>query len=224
MVSPLRSNSRLLTTSTRTPASVSRPNAVWCGCHSSGSTDLSQNSALSSRSVPGTRLVKPTRPCVPGVSPVPSEVRLVAVVDGTPAVPGAESASSDDRYGAVPAYRSSSCEPRPSTRNRTYAGASGSTRPVGAARASLPSARPIAGTTSPSPRWPYAGSMNGSINSSGSWRRAARRTTAGGARRPGRRRRPRRAARSRRRPAHRCSRGRPRTAGRRSRPAPGPPG
>ena len=84
MVSPLRSNSRLLTTSTRTPASVSRENAVWCGCHSSGSTDLSQNSALSSRSVPGTRLVNPTRPCVPGVSPVPSEVRLVAVVDGTP--------------------------------------------------------------------------------------------------------------------------------------------
>ncbi len=113
MVSPLRSNSRLLTTSTRTPASVSRAKAVGCGCHSSGSTALSQNSALSSRSVPGTRLVNPTRPCVPGVSPVPSEVRLVAVVDGTPAVPGAESASSEERYGAVAAYRSQQPRPEP---------------------------------------------------------------------------------------------------------------
>ncbi len=108
--------------------------------------------------MPGTRLVNPTRPCVPGVNPVPSEVRLVAVVDGTPAVPGAESASSEERYGAVAAYRSSSREPSPSTRNSTYAGASGSTSPVGAASTSLPRARPIAGTTSPSPRWPYAGS------------------------------------------------------------------
>ena len=39
--------------------------------------------------MPGTREVNPTRPWLPGGRPVPSEVRLVAVVDGTHAVPGA---------------------------------------------------------------------------------------------------------------------------------------
>ena len=51
--------------------------------------------------MPGTREVKPTSPCAPGVSPVPNDVRLVAVVDGTPAVPGACSASSEARNGAA---------------------------------------------------------------------------------------------------------------------------
>ena len=76
---------------TVTPAPFSRSpvNAVACGCHSLGSTLLSQNSAFSSRSVPGMREVNPTSPCAPGGRPVPSELRLVAVVDGTPAVPGA---------------------------------------------------------------------------------------------------------------------------------------
>ena len=41
-------------------------NAVACGCHSLGSTCLSHASALSSRSVPGIREVKPTSPCAPG--------------------------------------------------------------------------------------------------------------------------------------------------------------
>ena len=95
-VRPLPRNSRLLTTVTLAPAAPSRANAVGCGCHSTGSTYLSQNSALSSRSVPGIREVKPTRPCAPGVSPVPSEVRLVAVVDGTPAVPACCSSSRAD--------------------------------------------------------------------------------------------------------------------------------
>ena len=66
----------------------------------------SQTSALSRSSVPGTRVVKPTRPCPPGTSPVPSEVRLVEVVDGTPAVPIVEVASSEWRYGAASAWRS----------------------------------------------------------------------------------------------------------------------
>ena len=47
------------------------------------------------------REVKPTSPCAPGGSAVPSELRLVAVVDGTPAVPGSCVASSEARYGAA---------------------------------------------------------------------------------------------------------------------------
>ena len=48
------------------PAAASRPNAVGCGCHSRGSTDLLHISALSSSSVPGIREVKPTTPCAAG--------------------------------------------------------------------------------------------------------------------------------------------------------------
>ncbi len=51
--------------------------------------------------MPGTRAVKPTSPWVPGVRPVPSEVRLVAVVDGTPAVPVELPSTSEERYGAA---------------------------------------------------------------------------------------------------------------------------
>ena len=58
---------------------------------------------MSSRSVPGIRLVKPTSPCVPGVRPVPSDVRLVAVVEGTPAVPVSLPSIRAARNGA--AYR-----------------------------------------------------------------------------------------------------------------------
>ncbi len=101
MVSPLPTNSRLLTTVTFVPQLLSLEKAVGCGCHSIGSTSLSHSSALSSRPVPGTREVNPTRPWAPGVRPVPSEVRLVAVVDGTPAVAGAWSTSRLERYGAA---------------------------------------------------------------------------------------------------------------------------
>ena len=71
-----------------TPAVSSRANAVGFGCHSSGSTGWSQKSEFSSAPVSGTREVKPTRPCWPGVSAVPSEVSEVAVVEGTPQVAG----------------------------------------------------------------------------------------------------------------------------------------
>ncbi len=94
-------NARLFTTVIDTPRALSRAKAVGCGCHSTGSTSLSHSSALSSLSVPGTREVNPTRPCAPGVRPVPSEVRLVAVVEGTPAVAGACSSSRLERYGAA---------------------------------------------------------------------------------------------------------------------------
>ena len=127
-VRPLPRNSRLLTMVTATPASCIRANAVGCGCHSSGSTSLSQSSEMSSFSVPGIRLVKPTSPCVPGVSPVPSEVRLVAVVDGTPAVPVSLPSSSAARNGATCRWRWIRRAPSPSTRKTTYDGASGSSR------------------------------------------------------------------------------------------------
>ena len=61
-VRPLPSKSRLFTTVTGAPAAVSRSNAVGSGCHASGSTELSQNSAFSTRSVPGIREVNPTTP------------------------------------------------------------------------------------------------------------------------------------------------------------------
>ena len=50
--------------------------------------------------MPGIRAVKPTSPCAPGTSPVPSEVSEVAVVDGTPAVPVAAPSRREERYGA----------------------------------------------------------------------------------------------------------------------------
>ena len=62
---------------------------------------------------PGTREVKPTTPWAPGVSPVPSEVRLVAVVDGTPAVPVEPGASSEARYGAACAVSREQVGPQP---------------------------------------------------------------------------------------------------------------
>src|SRR6185295_12572425 len=112
-------NSRLLTTVTLAPRSRSLAKAVGCGCHSSGSTSLDHIRALSSRSVPGTREVKPTRPWAPGTRPVPSEVRLVAVVDGTPAVTTLSGVCSEDRYGAAWAWAARRSAPRPSTRNTT---------------------------------------------------------------------------------------------------------
>ncbi len=74
--------------SSRTPAAASRSNAVGCGCHSRGSTLELQNSALSRSSVPGIRAGEADHAVGPGVSAVPSDVRLVAVVDGTPTVAG----------------------------------------------------------------------------------------------------------------------------------------
>ena len=81
--------------------------------------------------MPGTRVVKPTRPWPPGTRPVPSEVRLVDVVDGTPAVPMVEPASKEERYGAASAWRSSRLAPRPSIRNTTYDAAPGRSSPRG---------------------------------------------------------------------------------------------
>ena len=124
-VSPEPRNSRLLTVVTCTPADASVWKTVGCGCHCTGSTSLSQNSAFSSRSEPGTREVKPTTPCAPGVRPVPREVRLVAVVDGTPAVAMDSGPSSEERYGAAWACDARRSAPRPSTRKTTYAGAEG---------------------------------------------------------------------------------------------------
>src|SRR4051812_17115150 len=107
-VRPEPANSRLLTTVVRTPAALSLANAVGCGCHSCGSTDLFHDNALSSWSVPGILDVKPTTPCAPGVSAVPSEVRLVAVVEGTPAVAGRVPPIRELRNGASSGWSRSS--------------------------------------------------------------------------------------------------------------------
>ena len=56
-VSPEPRNSRLFTAVVVTPAAASRPNTVWCGCHSAESTSLLHCRWLSSRSVPGMREV-----------------------------------------------------------------------------------------------------------------------------------------------------------------------
>ena len=106
--------------------------------------------------MPGIREVKPTSPCAPGVSPVPSEVRLVAVVDGTPAVPASllgEQRGEERRR--VARGGASSSAPSPSTRKTTYDGASRE-RQAGRrlVRADGPSAAATAGTTSPSERSP----------------------------------------------------------------------
>ena len=174
-------NSRLFTTVTVTPAAVSRANAVGCGCHSTGSTFLSQNSALSSVSVPGTREVKPTRPCGAG-SQAGAEGGRGWSRSSTarrrcrpPARP-----SSAERNGAAWAWRRSSSAPRPSTRNTTYDGAGGQRRAGRSSPIELPSAAATAGTTSPSERWWYAGSTKPPVERSprsGSGRTATRRTT-----------------------------------------------
>ena len=107
--------------------------------------------------MPGIRVVKPTSPCAPGGRAVPSELRLVAVVDGTPAVPGSWVASSEERYGAASAWRCSSRAPSPSTRNndvRRRLGQHERGRRRASGRCLTPIAAPTAGTTSTSERLP----------------------------------------------------------------------
>jgi hypothetical protein len=58
-------------------------------------------------------------PCWPGGSPVPSELRLVTVVAGNPAVSGRPPfLTSSDRNGAAAGCWRSSSQPRPSTTSR----------------------------------------------------------------------------------------------------------
>src|ERR687890_2436918 len=99
-VSPDPSNSRLFTTVVWTPAAASREYVVGCGCQTVGSTSLFHRNALRTDVVPGIRVVYPSTPWDPGGIPVPSDVRLVAVVDGTPAVPVTDPSRSPDRNGA----------------------------------------------------------------------------------------------------------------------------
>ena len=67
----------------------------------------------------------PTIPWCPGGVPVPSDVRLVAVLDGKPAVSGPASGRLE-RNGASAAYRRSSRAPSPSTRSRPARAPAGS--------------------------------------------------------------------------------------------------
>ena len=50
----------------------------------SGSGSSAQSMWVSTRSVPGTRTVKPSTPCAPGAAPLPRLTRLVGVVEGKP--------------------------------------------------------------------------------------------------------------------------------------------
>ncbi len=112
--------------------------------------------------MPGTREVKPTSPCAPGGSPVPNDVRLVAVVDGTPAVAGLllGEQRGEVRRGVRVALAAAR-RPSPSTRKTTYDGGVGQDQPATAASPiEQPSAAATAGTTSPSDRCRYAGSTN----------------------------------------------------------------
>ena len=85
-VSPLPANLGRLTTRTATPAAAARSNWVRTGCHRAGSGSSHHSMWLSTRVEPGTRTVNPSTPCAPGGVPVPSETRLVGVVDGKPVV------------------------------------------------------------------------------------------------------------------------------------------
>ena len=84
--------------------------------------------------MPGTRVVKPTRPCPPGTRPVPSEVRLVDVVDGTPAVPIVEAASSEWRYGAASALRAQQVGAEPVDQEHDVRRRAGQVEPAAARR------------------------------------------------------------------------------------------
>src|SRR5688500_16334403 len=94
-------------------------------------------------------------PCSPARMPVPSEVRLVAVVEGTPhtmsSMPGRA-----DKNGAHAAFSRSSDVPRPSMTITTNRGASGRPRP--SVKPGTPSAPPTDGSSSSSvcrPIGPY---------------------------------------------------------------------
>src|SRR3712207_1288925 len=107
-VRPEPSNSRLFTTAVWTPAAARREKTVGRGCHTVGSPSLFHRSALRTAVVPGIRVVYPSTPWEPGGAPVPSEVRLVAVVDGTPAVAGTDPVRRPARNGASAAWAASS--------------------------------------------------------------------------------------------------------------------
>ena len=154
-VSPDSANLASLTDEAATPASWISSSTVRCGCHSSGTTGWSQRRELSRSPVAGTRLVYPTMPCSPARRPVPSDVRLVAVVDGTPQTTSSMPCS-EDRNGAEAALSRSSVVPRPSRTITTNRGASG--RPRTSVKPGTPSAPPTDGSSSSSvcrPRGPY---------------------------------------------------------------------
>ena len=197
-----------------------------------GSTSLSHDSALSSRSVPGTREVKPTTPCVPGGQPGAERGQAGRGRRGHPGGgrwPRVGQQRREVRRGvgvARPAGRSRGR--RPGTRRTTAPRAARSAgRLVGGAASGRARRRPRAARRRATGRRTPARRTPGRVASgSGSRVLGPRRQRLGEGqqrRRPprARRRRPRPGARSRRRPGRRCSRGRRRTRGRRSWPARG---
>src|SRR5215207_6509913 len=167
LVRPEFSNRRADTTVTPTPAAAARSRAVGPDWTPSGGKSPRRStggfwptpvqcrvcSSRARRPEP-TRIVMPTIPWCPGTVPVPSDVRLVDVLDGKPAVSGPASGRLE-RNGASAAYRSSNRAPSPSMRSRPAARTGGITipsRPPGS-----PSAPIRAGSTSANDRSPYRG-------------------------------------------------------------------
>ena len=202
---------------TCTPAAPAGRTPSGAAATRRGSTSLSQNSALSSASVPGIREVKPTSPCGAGrqrrCRGRSSAGRRRRRDPGGAGLAARRAAT--ERNGAAGRGGSSSSAPRPSTRKTTYDGAGGSSRPAGCvAERDCRGRAATAGTTSPSERSPYAGSTKppgrrSPVVGPGGRERSANASSPPTASPPSAARR--RAASSRRRRAHRCSRGRRRT-------------
>ena len=67
------------------PSAIARSYKVGWDCHMVGSTRSSHLRAFSNRPgspLRGTRMVYPSIPCIPGMTPVPKVASAVAVVDG----------------------------------------------------------------------------------------------------------------------------------------------
>ena len=103
------------------PSATALSKRVGSGCQKSGSTRSSHFNGLSNLpGVPlsGTRTVYPSIECRPGNKPVPSEVRLVTVVEGKPTRNSDEFFMNWDRCGVSSGKFTNCLEPSPSTRRR----------------------------------------------------------------------------------------------------------
>ena len=138
-----------------TPDRVSRSNQVGNGCHSACGGSSRHWMWVSTRSVPGTLRVKPRMPCSPGCAPVPSDTRLLGVVDGKVQVSSVirptPPASTEASNGALPASLGNKCQPMPSTSTTATRSTCSATDSVTAKRSTAPgtpSSAAAAGSTS----------------------------------------------------------------------------
>jgi hypothetical protein len=137
-VSPEPSNFGADTTVTSYPAATACSNTVLFGCTDSGGNasrrstfpwlPCSVHRSVSITTSSDIRIDVPSTPCPPGGRPVPSDARLIAVLDGNPTVNGPASGR-DARNGASAAWAASSSEPSPSTSSSPTARAGSSANP-----------------------------------------------------------------------------------------------